>query len=95
MTLKVADLSTRLSTTRCDTTASGSLLWIFRFTNGYQDAAAQRSLERRPGWTFGYNDYTVGSTPCEPRLRPAEKCVLFPGDQPIQGTSTRRRGRSG
>src|SRR5213076_1733107 len=39
------------------------------------------------GFTFGYNDYTLGSTPCESTgpTTPSEKCVIFPGDTPIQG----------
>jgi len=84
-TIKVADLSTTALAATAARTGSGSLLYLFRFTNGFQDAAASARWNAA-GWTFGFNDYTVGSTPCEATgTGQQEKCVVFPGDQPIQG----------
>jgi hypothetical protein len=85
--MKVADLSTTSLATTAARTGSGSLLWLFRFTNGHQDAAASARWNAGQGFTFGFNDYAVGSTPCESTgpTAPSEKCVIFPGDQPIQG----------
>jgi hypothetical protein len=87
VTMKAADLSTTSLTTTAAHTASSSLLWVFRFTNGFQDAGASARWNAAQGFTFGYNDYTVGTNPCETTgTGQEEKCVLFPGDQPIQGT---------
>jgi hypothetical protein len=85
VTMKVADLSTTSLETTAARTGSQSLLWLFHFTNGYQDAAASARWNAA-GFTFGFNDYTLGSTPCE-STGPVtnEKCIIFPGDTPIQG----------
>jgi hypothetical protein len=87
VTMKVADLSTTSLTTTAARAGSSSLLWLFRFTNGYQDAAASARWNAAQGFTFGFNDYALGSTPCESTgpTTPSEKCVIFPGGQPIQG----------
>ncbi|HVF61302.1 MAG TPA: post-COAP-1 domain-containing protein [Thermoanaerobaculia bacterium] len=85
-TLKVADLSNASLLNTLTATASQSLLWIFRFTNGYQDAAASARWNPIQGFTFGYNDYTVAATPCTVDSGGAgEKCLVYPGDTPIQG----------
>ncbi|TML44251.1 MAG: hypothetical protein E6G19_09635 [Actinobacteria bacterium] len=85
VTMKVADLSATSLAKEAADTGSQSLLWVFHFTNGYQDAAASARWNAA-GFTFGYNDYVLGSAPCE-TTGPVtnEKCVIFPGDQPIQG----------
>jgi hypothetical protein len=87
VTMKVADLSTTSLATTAARTGSSSLLWLFRFTNGYQDAAASARWNAVQGFTFGYNDYALGTSPCANTGpgTPEEKCVIFPGDQPIQG----------
>lgn len=88
VTLKVADLSTTSLASTLTRTGSQSLLWIWRFTNGYQDAAAAARWNPVQGFTFGFNDYTLGVAPCAPAgpgSAASEKCILYPGDQPIQG----------
>jgi hypothetical protein len=88
VTLQVADLSTAALTATMTRTGSQSLLWIWRFTNGYQDVAAAARWNPVQGFTFGYNDYTTGLTPCAPAgpgSSASEKCILYPGSQPIQG----------
>jgi hypothetical protein len=64
-------------------TKSGSLLWIFRFVNGYQAAAAVARWSQAQGFTFGFNDYTTGSVQCG---SDDEKCQTYPGDKELQGT---------
>jgi hypothetical protein len=85
-TIEVADLSTTALLATMARTQSQSLLWVLRFTNGYQDAAAAARWNPVQGFTFGYNDFTTGSAPCE-STGPVttEKCILYPGDQPIEG----------
>ena len=86
VTMKVADLSAPSLAATVAHTGSQSLLWLFHFTNGFQDAAASARWNAAQGFTFGFNDYALGSAPCE-TTGPVtnEKCVIFPGDQPIQG----------
>ena len=65
-----------------------------RFTNGYQDAARERGWNPATGCQFGYNDYTVGWLAVRERQHAGEedKCVVYPGDQPIQGTVDQTTG---
>jgi hypothetical protein len=91
VTLKVADLSTSSLLATASRTGSQSLLWILRFTNGYQDVAAGARWNPT-GFTFGYNDYTTGGTPCESPAGSGEKCILYPGDTPIQGDANQSTG---
>jgi hypothetical protein len=91
VTLKVADLSTASLAATAARTGSQSLLWIWRFTNGYQDAAAAARWNAVQGFTFGYNDFTTGTAPCT-GVAGGDKCVLYPGDQPIQGDVNQATG---
>jgi uncharacterized repeat protein (TIGR01451 family) len=97
VSMRLVDLSpTSLLNTRLRT-ESESLLWIFRFVNGYQAAAAVASynpaLDTDPndgnpaeGFRFGFNNYTTGVAPCvgTPVVL-GEKCVVYPGTTPIPG----------
>lgn len=85
VTMQVADLSTDALLDTMVRTQSQSLLWVFRFTNGHQDAAASARWNPAQGFTFGYNDYTTGGTPCIPANDNGDKCVKYPGDWPIVG----------
>jgi hypothetical protein len=92
VTMKLADLSTGSLTATAARTGSLSLLWVFRFTNGYQDAAASARWNAGQGFTFGYNDYTTGSTPCASGSNNSEKCIVYPGNTPIQGSVDQATG---
>jgi hypothetical protein len=85
VTMRVADLSTASLLNTAARTQSQSLLWVFRFTNGHQDVAASARWNAAHGFTFGYNDYTTGDTPCLPTAADNAKCIRYPGDQPIEG----------
>jgi hypothetical protein len=93
VTMRVADLSTTSLAATMGRTASQSLLWVFRFTNGYQDAAASARWNLAQGFTFGYNDYATGSTPCA-TTGPVttEKCIVYPGGTPVQGDANQTTG---
>jgi hypothetical protein len=86
VTMKVADLRTTALAETAARTQSQSLLWLFRFTNGYQDVGAAARWNAVQGFTFGYNDFTTGSAPCA-TTGPVttEKCIVYPGDTPIMG----------
>ena len=93
LTLRVADLSTTSLSNTLLSTGSKSLLWIWRFTNGYQDAAASARWNPAQGFTFGFNDYTTGSTPCAASGPvDGDKCIVYPGDTPIQGDVNQSSG---
>ena len=93
ITMKLGNLSQNSLQQALVDTGSQSLLWVFRFTNGFQDAAASARWNPAQGFTFGYNDYTTGSAPCE-SSGPAtnEKCILYPGSTPIQGAVRQSMG---
>jgi hypothetical protein len=86
VTMNIADLSTPALLATSARTGSQSLLWVWRFTNGYQDAAASARWNAADGFTFGFNDYTFGARPCQSVPSGVdEKCVVYPGDTPIEG----------
>ena len=87
VTLKVASLSTTSLLQALADTGGQSLLWVWRFANGYQDSAASMRWNPLQGFTFGWNDYTTGGSPCLSTTNAqGEKCVVYPGGQPLQGT---------
>ena len=91
VTLRLADLSQAALTNAMVASQSASLLWIFRYVDGWQAAAASARYSPATGWSFRWNDYRTGVTPCaggpgSPNLV-QPKCVIYPGDGgPIQGT---------
>ena len=86
VTLKVADLSSSALTQALADTGGQSLLWVWRFANGYQDSAVSARWNPVSGFTFGWNDYTTGGTPCTGVTNAqGEKCVVFPGNTPVTG----------
>jgi hypothetical protein len=93
VTLKVADLSTAALTQALADTGGQSLLWVWKFANGYQDSAVSARWNPVQGFTFGWNDYTLGGTPCTGATNAqGEKCVVFPGGTPVQGTVDQASG---
>ncbi len=85
VTMKLASLSSTALQTALTDTASQSLLWVFRFVNGYQAVAASARWNPVEGFSFGYNDYRTGANPCASSPVNEDKCLIYPGDTPIQG----------
>jgi hypothetical protein len=86
VTLKVASLSTSSLTQALADTGGQSLLWVWRFANGYQDSAVSARWNPVQGFTFGWNDYATGGTPCAGVTNAqGEKCVVYPGTTPVAG----------
>jgi hypothetical protein len=93
VTLKVGDLSTLALGQALADTGGQSLLWVWRFANGYQDSAASARWSPATGFTFGWNDYTTGGTPCDSITNAqGEKCVVYPGNQPLTGSVNQMTG---
>jgi hypothetical protein len=86
VTMSLASLSpTALSTALSDAQGQ-SLQWIWRFTNGYTDAAVGASWSPTDGWRYGYDDYTTGGAPCSTATGTAsEKCQVYPQAKAIFG----------
>jgi hypothetical protein len=93
VTLRVSNLSTTALTQALTDTAGQSLLWVWRFANGYQDSAASARWSPLTGFTFGWNDYTTGGSPCVGATNAqGEKCVVYPGGTPVTGTVDQAAG---
>lgn len=86
VTLNVADLSAAALSSAA---GSGSLVWIWRFTNGWQDAAAVAKWSTASGFSYGYDDFTTASTQC---AGSGDKCEIYPGATAIQGSVDQTKG---
>jgi hypothetical protein len=88
VTLKVANLS---SSALAQAAGAGSLVWAWRFTNGWQDAAAVAKWSAAGGWSFGYDDYTTDPGTCG-GTGPGGKCEIYPGETSINGSVNQATG---
>jgi hypothetical protein len=89
VTLKVADLSAAALAKAAGT--GGSVVWAWRFTNGWQDAAAVAKWSQSGGFTFGYDDYTTDPGTCG-GTGPGGKCEIYPGKTSIKGSVNQSTG---
>jgi hypothetical protein len=87
VTLKLADLS---SSALSSAAGAGSLVWIWRFTNGWQDAAAVASWSPVSGFSYGFDEYTTDSGTCGGEG--GNKCEIYPGNTPIKGSVDQATG---
>ncbi len=88
VTLKVVDLGQSALSRALLDTGSQSLVWLWRFTNGYTDGGASAAWSPTTGWTYGFDDFTVGGTPCVTAAGPvSEKCQVYPQAKPITGST--------
>jgi hypothetical protein len=88
VTLKVANLS---NAALSQAAGAGSLVYAWRFTNGWQDAAAVAKWSTADGWSFGYDDYTTDPGTCG-GTGPGGKCEIYPGDTAIKGSVNQGTG---
>jgi hypothetical protein len=79
--LHVADLSAAALSQALTQSHAESLVWVWRFTNGWQDAAAVATWSAADGFSFGYDDYTTDSGTCG-----NGKCEVYPGATTIDGS---------
>jgi len=64
-------------------TQTNSLVYLFRFVNGFQAAGATARYSPLSGFTFAYDDYTTASVNCGSS---GEKCITYPGAKSLQGS---------
>ena len=88
VTLKLASLS---SAALSQAAGNGSLVYAWRFTNGWQDAAAVAKWSSAAGWSFGFDDYTTDPGTCG-GSGPGGKCEIYPGDTSITGSVNQSTG---
>jgi len=76
--MKLANLSQANLDKAIADTKSGSLLYVLRFTGGYQVHAVIARYSPAFGWTFKYNDYDTLVTDCyAPPSSSGDKCLAF------------------
>jgi hypothetical protein len=89
VTMRLADLSNAALQRAVGDSTSQRLLYVFRWFNGYRSSAAVAKWSPVTGFSFGYNDFVLGSATCGGS---AGKCLQYPGDQKIAGRVDQRAG---
>lgn len=80
VTMSYDDLSTGALQGALTATQSTSLVYLFRFFDGYQPGGATAFYEPAAGgWRFGYDDYTIS------RRNPQGNVQTYKGSTPIDG----------
>ena len=83
--MRLADLSDAAKQTAAASGGGTSLVYLFRWTNGYQPHGATARWSPLTGWSFAYDDYDTASTESGQADPTAEKIVVYPGDLTIPG----------
>ena len=78
VTMRVAGLSPASLQQALTDTHSSSLLYVLRFTNGFQVSAVVARWSPTHGWSFKYNDYDTLDTECiAVPSTSSDKCLAF------------------
>jgi hypothetical protein len=97
VTMKVKDLTQAQLLNDATALESGTLIWAFRFSNGYQPAAVSAHWSAA-GFGFGFDDYSTAGAEClgapstsapNPKV---EKCLVFPGKTAVDGAVNQDKG---
>ncbi|HEU0131005.1 MAG TPA: hypothetical protein VFQ85_08450 [Mycobacteriales bacterium] len=78
VTMKVADLSGAELQKALTGTDASSLIWAFRWINGYQPAALSVHWDPVRGFAGGFDDFATGSVTCF-GTSADPKCLQYPG----------------
>ncbi len=70
-------------------TPSQSLLWIWRYVDGYRMSAVSARFNPEDGFSFGHNGYVTNSTA---ECGTPGKCIQYPGDTPVAGEVDQEAG---
>ncbi|MFN2625330.1 MAG: hypothetical protein ABR520_04515 [Mycobacteriales bacterium] len=81
VTMKVANLNDASLQSAAADLSSSSLIWAFRWVNGYRAVAASVHWDPARGFAGGYDDFTAASVSC---IGTSDKCQVYPGATPIQ-----------
>jgi hypothetical protein len=92
VTLRVANLSDAAKQDAATSGVGTSLLYLFRWNNGYQPHGVTARWSPLTDWTFTYDGYETASTESGQADPTAEKIIVYPGTTPIKGTVEEDRG---
>ena len=85
VTMRVANLSQGAKQAAAQSGGGTSMLYVFRWQNGYQPHGASARWSPLTGWSFAYDGYETASTESGQADPRAEKLVVYPGTTPIKG----------
>jgi hypothetical protein len=80
VTLKVKDLTADALQSALTAASATSLVWAFRWSNGYQPASLSVRWDPVRGFGGGFDDFSTGSVTC---LGTESKCMTYPGTTPV------------
>ncbi|MCW2499172.1 MAG: hypothetical protein JWN87_848 [Frankiales bacterium] len=85
VTLRLKSLSRGDKQAAASSAGGTSLIYLFRWINGYQPAGVTARWSPVTGWSYAFDSYTTASTQSGQADPTAEKIVVFPGSTPIAG----------
>jgi hypothetical protein len=86
VTMKVKDLGDSALQAALAGSDATSLIWAFRWVNGYQPASVSVHWDPARGFAGGFDDFATGSATCisTPGVNGYEpKCMTYPGATPV------------
>jgi hypothetical protein len=87
--MKVASLADGDLESALLATRTNSLVYLFRFVNGYQASGVTARYSPVSGFTFAFDDYTTASVLCGSN---GEKCITYPGATELTGKVDQETG---
>ncbi|MBW3619491.1 MAG: glycoside hydrolase [Actinobacteria bacterium] len=95
VTIDVADLSDDALQQALQDAKAQSLLWIFRYVDGYRYSAVSARWNPFEGFTFGHNGFVGTAWECGTPGAGAnqDQCLQYPGGTPVQGDVDQDTGR--
>ena len=92
VTIALSDLGNGALQEAMSATGSQSLVWLFRFLNGFQPAGATAAWNPATGFTFGFDDFTTKSTESGQADPTSEKIIVWPQATEIAGDANQDSG---
>ena len=92
VTMRVADLSDNAMLNAATSAGGTSMIYLFRWLNGYQPVGATARWSPATGWTFAFDNYTTASAQAGQPDPTSEKILIFPGSTTIAGTAEQDSG---
>lgn len=92
VTMTLAGLSNAELQEALSGTGSQSIMWLFRFLNGYQPVGVSAAWSPAAGFTYGYDGYKTASTQAGQADPTAEKIIVWPQATELAGTVNQDSG---
>lgn len=81
VTMRLKNLSDDALNAALQGSHGGSLIYLFRFVDGYQAAGVSARWSPAEGWSFAYSGYDTAPAQCGS----SNKCLIYPKDDDVQG----------